>query len=127
MRRAMWRASSKDLTMKTNALRLASAIALGLSAFALPMTEASALDRRVEIVNRTGYTMVEFYASNQDRTTWEEDILGASVLPSGRSVVIDIDDASGYCMFDFKAVFDDGDEVEEFGVNVCEVATFTFE
>lgn len=87
---------------------------------------AAALDRRVTIVNKTGYTMVRFYASHRDARSWEEDIFGNKVLYNGYSVVINIDDGSGYCIFDFKAVFDDGDEVESWGNNVCELSTFTF-
>lgn len=87
---------------------------------------ALALDRRVNIVNKTGYTMMEFYASNVDAKTWEEDILGKHVLESGQSVLINIDDGTGYCLYDFRAVFSDGDEVTKARVNVCEIGTFTF-
>ncbi len=97
--------------------------ALLVLALALP---ASALDRRVRIINNTGYTMVEFYGSNQGTDDWEEDILGANVLPSGSSVMINFDDGTGYCIFDFKAVFEDGDVLTDFGNNVCELATFTY-
>ncbi|MBU9698554.1 hypothetical protein GU927_011940 [Rhodobacteraceae bacterium HSP-20] len=102
---------------------------LGLSALlalatALP---AAALDRRVEIINNTGFTIVEFYGSNTGSDSWEEDILGTDVLPSGSSVVIDFDDRSGYCKFDFRAVFEDGDVLEKGGVNICEIATFTYQ
>ena len=92
-------------------------------ALALP---AAALDRRVRIINNTGYTMVAFYGSNQGTDSWEEDILGNDVLPSGTSVMINFDDGSGYCIFDFKAVFEDGDELTDFGNNVCELSTFTY-
>jgi hypothetical protein len=104
-------------------IRLALATALAI-ATALP---AAALDRRVRIINNTGFTIVEFYGSNTGSDTWEEDILGSDVLPSGSSVVINFDDATGYCMFDFRAVFDDGDVLERGGVNVCETETFTYE
>lgn len=87
---------------------------------------AEAQDRRVRIVNETGYTIVRFYASNVDRDSWEEDILGSSVLPSGRSVMINIDDGSGQCLFDFKAEFDDGDELIRNRINVCEISTYTY-
>ncbi|MFD2174664.1 hypothetical protein [Rhodobacter lacus] len=87
---------------------------------------ASALDRRVRIVNQTGFTMVRFYGSNTGSGSWEEDILGNDVLPSGSSVTIDFDDASGYCKFDFKAVFEDGDELVKNNVNICEISTFTY-
>lgn len=104
-------------------------VTLGLSALlalatALP---AAALDRRVQIINNTGYTIVEFYGSNTGSNSWEEDILGQDVLPSGNSVVINFDDASGYCKFDFRAVFEDGDVLEKGGVNICEISTFTYE
>ncbi len=87
---------------------------------------AEAQDRRVRIVNETGYTIMEFYGSNKGTTSWEEDILGSDVLGSGQSVVVDFDDGTGYCKFDFKAVFSDGDEVVKKNVNVCEIGTFTF-
>lgn len=101
----------------------------GLAALALVAMSgmATAQNRVVEIVNDTGLTMMEFYASNVDRGSWEEDILGADVLPSGYSVDIDIDDGSGQCLFDFRAVFEDGSEADDYRVNVCELATFTYE
>jgi len=101
----------------------AAALVASLVAAAGP---ASALDRRVTIVNKTGYTIVRFYGSNTGADTWEEDILGNDVLPSGQSVTINFDDASGYCKFDFKAIFEDGDELVKQNVNVCEIGTFTY-
>ncbi|GGH52666.1 hypothetical protein GVY41_08645 [Frigidibacter albus] len=93
------------------------------AAMALP---AAALDRRVKIVNQTGYTIVEFYASNTGTSDWQEDILGPDVLPSGSSVMVNIDDGTGYCKYDLLAVFEDGDEVVRSDLNVCEVGTFTY-
>lgn len=87
---------------------------------------AFALDRRVKIVNDTGYVLVEFYGSNKGSDSWEEDILGTDILRSGQSVMIDFDDGTGYCKFDFKAVFDDGDELIRKGVNICEIGTYTY-
>ncbi len=87
---------------------------------------ASALDRRVRIHNQTSFDMYYFYASNTDASTWEEDIFGSSILPAGRYVTINIDDGTGYCLFDFKAVFSDGDEVVSWRNNVCELADFYF-
>ena len=83
---------------------------------------AVAQDRRVRIINDTRHTMVRFYASNSSRTTWEEDILGQRVLPAGQSVMINIDDGSGACLFDFKAVFDDGDVLTRSQVNFCQIS-----
>lgn len=100
--------------------------ALALAILAFGVVEASALDRRVRINNKSSYDIIEFYASNTGSRSWEEDILGRNILPSGNSVVINIDDGSGYCKYDFKAVFEDGDEVVSSDNNVCELSDFNF-
>lgn len=89
-------------------------------------TPAVAQDRRVRIINGTNHTMVRFYASNSSRTSWEEDILGRKVLPAGQSVMVNIDDGSGACLYDFKAVFDDGDELTRGQVNVCQITEYRY-
>lgn len=120
------------------AAALGAALIAGVPAVAAPATAPAATtaapaavalrqDRRVSVVNRTGVTMMEFYASSVGQNNWEEDILGSNVLPSGRSVVINIDDGTGYCQYDLKAVFEDGDEVVKYRVNVCEVSNVTFQ
>jgi len=88
---------------------------------------ADNLNRVVTIINNTGYTIVRFYGSHTDAQGWQEDILGSNVLPSGRSVNINFDDGTGYCIFDFRAEFDDGDVLEKYGVNVCEIPSFTYQ
>lgn len=86
---------------------------------------ADNLNRQVTIANDTDFVMMNFYASNRDSSSWEEDILGNGTIPAHSELLISIDDGTGYCLYDFKAVFDDGDEVEERGVNVCETGRWT--
>lgn len=100
--------------------------ALVLGVLAMSVVGAQALDRRVKIINSSSYDIYEFYASNTGSNSWEEDILGKNILPAGNSVNINIDDGTGYCKYDFKAVFEDGDEVVSADNNVCELAQFTF-
>jgi hypothetical protein len=88
---------------------------------------ADDLDRRVEIVNNTGVTIVAFFGSHVDAKTWEENIFDGNVLPSGRSVVVNFDDGTGYCVFDLRAEFADGDVLEEPDVNICEIGTYTYQ
>lgn len=94
------------------------------AAFALP---AAAADRKVEIINKTGYAITEFFGSNNGTTDWEEDILGADVLPHNASVTIDFEDGTDHCIFDFLVTFEDGDQLKEEDVDVCKVGEFTFE
>lgn len=107
-------------------IQFAAALTLATAAFALTNSAAMALERKVQINNNTSYTIVEFYASNTGTTDWQEDILGSDVLPSGSTVSINIDDGSGYCKFDFLAVFDDGDQLVSSDNNVCELDEFNF-
>lgn len=96
-------------------------VALGVAA-----APANAQDRHVQIINETQGAIVQFFASNVDRPDWEEDILGEAVLPVGQSVNINIDDGSGACVYDFKAVFEDGQELVRNGIDVCTTATYTY-
>ena len=100
--------------------------ALALAILALGAVDAAALDRRVRINNNSSYDIIEFYASNSGTSSWEEDILGRDILPSGSSVVINIDDGSGYCKYDFLAVFEDGEELVKYDNNVCELSQFNY-
>lgn len=100
-----------------------SAIAALLTILATP---AAALDRWVVIVNDTSFDIVEFYGSNTGANTWEEDILGRDLLRAGEKVRVNFDDGTGYCMFDFRAVFEDGDVLVSEKINICEVGTYTY-
>ncbi|MGA0602947.1 hypothetical protein ACO2Q3_19715 [Caulobacter sp. KR2-114] len=87
---------------------------------------AASEDRHVRIINETDHTMVHFYASNVAAKSWEEDILGDSVLKPGDDVKINIDDGTGHCLYDFRAVFDDGKALEKHNINVCEISSYRY-
>jgi hypothetical protein len=87
---------------------------------------ANAADRNVDIVNKTGLTMTQFYASVTNADSWEDNILGSDALENGDTQPVDINDGSGKCVFDFKAVFKGGATAEKRGINVCQISTFTF-
>lgn len=106
--------------------RVVSATLSAAMLLAFSAQNAAALDRWVKIVNNTSFTIVEFYGSHRDAKTWQEDILGQDVLGPGRSVNVNFDDGTGYCKFDFKAVFNDGDVLVKKNVNICEIGTFTY-
>lgn len=106
--------------------RQLTAVAVTSALMALSISSAAALDRRVRINNNTDYDIVQFYASNTGTNDWEEDILGRDILPAGHSLMINIDDGSGYCKYDFLAVFEDDDQVVSNDNNVCELTEFNF-
>ena len=82
-------------------------------------TNADSLNRQVLVHNYSSYSMTKLHASNVQRGGWEEDILGTGILAPGRQVNVNIDDGSGYCRYDLKAVFASGGEVIRWNVDVC--------
>jgi len=101
-------------------------VLLAVATVAVLAAPASAEDRHVKIINETNATIVHFYGSNAGSNSWEEDILGKDVLKPGQSVVINFDDGSGYCLFDFKAEFSDGDVLIRRGIDVCKVGVYRY-
>jgi hypothetical protein len=89
-------------------------------------TTDTAPDRHVRVINETQHVMMHFYASNVEKTSWEEDILGSSVLQPGQSSNINIDDGSGHCLYDFKAVFDDNQSLVRRRVDVCTTRVYRY-
>jgi len=87
---------------------------------------ASAADHRVDIVNKTGMALKHFYASVTSTDSWEEDILGRDILEDGESFEADINDGSGKCKYDFKAVFENGQYLIQKNIDVCTVTTYTY-
>lgn len=84
------------------------------------------MNRRVRIHNNTGWTMLRFYASDSRITSWQEDMLGRSTLAAGRSIMMNIDDGSGACLYDFRAEFTNGQVLTRFNVNVCRIADYYY-
>ncbi|NBZ87234.1 hypothetical protein [Stagnihabitans tardus] len=112
--------------MNFKAILLAGVAALSLSACVETTTyTTSSANKHVLVINNSGKTVREFYGSNAGSDSWEEDILGSDMLASGSSVDINFEDGSGYCTFDFKAVFTDGSSVVEPGIDVCSVSSVT--
>lgn len=97
-----------------------------LAAIVVFCGQAEALDRRVRIVNESKQAIISFFGANVGVRDWPESLLGGDALKPGASVVLDLEDGSGYCRFRFRAIFDDGVELVRQSVNVCEVGTYRY-
>jgi hypothetical protein len=82
-------------------------------------------NRRVRIVNQSSSAIRYFYASNVDRGTWERDILGPMVIAPGYYVNVNIDDGSGHCLYDLRAVLADNRQAVRYRFNVCTNSSWT--
>jgi hypothetical protein len=101
-----------------------------LTAFALTTLlalPALAQERRVRIHNNTDITLYHFYSTNSGAENWGNDVMGASTLPPGAAMTLNFDNNHGYCVFDFRAVFEGGQELTRGGVNVCELSDYAYE
>jgi hypothetical protein len=101
---------------------------IGAAVVALAATAAYAQENRnVRVHNDTGVTLTHLYSTNSGQADWGSDILGADVIASGESVVVDFDDGTDACLFDVKARFADGDEMQLRQINVCRATDITFD
>ena len=93
-------------------------------AFLISISAAQAQDRRIRLINESSQRIEEFHASNVNRRGWEEDILGRRVLNPGQSIVINLNDGTGQCRFDFLTVMANGTKIEKRNVDVCRLETY---
>ncbi len=90
-------------------------------------SQTFAYDRTVTFENKSSSTVVEIYGSNTGTGDWEEELLEGEKLEPNKSVDINFNDGTGYCMFDFLIVFEDQTEMEEERFNTCDYGTLTIE
>ncbi|MEO0758401.1 MAG: hypothetical protein AAFY78_16195 [Cyanobacteria bacterium J06648_16] len=77
--------------------------------------------------NETTANLLQFYASPVTSDSWEDDLLAEEEpLVVGETLNVVIPDDGRGCMYDIKGIFADGDEVEEFGVDICDLGTYTY-
>jgi hypothetical protein len=67
-----------------------------------------------------------FYASPSSVGNWEEDILGDDILYPDSTIRVSVDDNRESCLYDFKAVFENGAESTHYGINICDLSSYTF-
>lgn len=112
------------LGMVAGVLALATGLA-GCEDMATTTPIGVSYDRNVLVNNQTGETVWRLYGSRSTTNSWEEDILGANVLPNGQSVRVNFNDGTGSCVFDFRFELRSGRVIEDYGINVCQVASYT--
>ncbi|MDX2216149.1 MAG: hypothetical protein SFY66_22985 [Oculatellaceae cyanobacterium bins.114] len=81
------------------------------------------------VENFTDYTLLEFYVSPTDVSTWEEEaekLQGDSVAPGDVREIV-VDDSRSDCFYDVRGVFDQGPPIDENQVDLCiDEGTYTY-
>jgi len=104
----------------TRRLRLAVLSLSGLLAAVPAMAE----QQKFKLINKSGYTLVRFYATPSNTDDWGRDIFGDATLASGYSSYVTVPGNSSQCVYDFKMIFSDDDVVVD-TINLCQTATYT--
>lgn len=97
-----------------------------IAGVALSASSAFAEGRDMRIVNQTGFEIIEFYRLHKGETDWGDDLLQGESIGGEAERLLDLDDGSGYCLFSFRVLFDDGEELVSEDINICDLAMFTY-
>lgn len=90
-------------------------------------TAAMAEDLSFVLTNLTSSDINEFYVSHSGTSEWEENLLSGAYLPAGNEVEVWITDGRSVCHYDIQAVFADGDVLEEYDLDLCDLGSYTFQ
>jgi hypothetical protein len=105
---------------------------LAIAALSLPLVSllapsALADKNDFQVLNNTGIDITELYLSDSSLDSWNNDILDRDVLEGGDAIRVNFADmSSDRCLYDIRAVFADGQEVEDYRLNVCENDNYKF-
>ncbi|HEY9620426.1 MAG TPA: hypothetical protein V6C78_08655 [Crinalium sp.] len=103
-----------------------------ISALTIPVLAATAQTAlagksNFRVYNDSSSTVRELYVSDSRYDSWDNDILGRDVLPSGSDIQVVFSDRSPRsCLYDIRAVFEDGQVLEDYQINVCTNTEYTF-
>lgn len=101
---------------------IAAFVAFALAAASPASASDDGKDRKVTVENLSSQSINYLYASPVTSTTWEEDLLGQTVIVSAASKVANLDNGTNECNYDLKIVMANGKEYIHRGVNICVVA-----
>ena len=76
------------------------------------------------LVNNTGYTIFKVNVSAASTNSWEEDILGSTVLMNGESLNVTFN-VGNQQYWDIQAIFEDGSGIAWYNIDRLSVARVT--
>src|SRR5690349_796530 len=93
--------------------------AAAISAAVIGSAQAGTQD--FDLVNNSGRTIERIFVSRVSTNSWENDVLGRFVLPSGYTKHVSFSPDYRGCHFDVKVVFRDGSSLIDWNVDLCRV------
>lgn len=110
-------------SLLSRVLRLAFAVVLALGLM-VPVAHAQ-FSKKIVVIDRSSQPIQELYSTPTGDPDWGHDLLGSGIIGVNRYRIIDVEDGSPTCFYDFKAVMADGQEAFHYHVNACAVDEWT--
>ncbi|WP_428524398.1 hypothetical protein [Roseibium sp.] len=106
------------------ALTLVSAALCSAAATILP---AKAEDLEFLLINESNAAITGFFVSPASSNDWQNNLMSGAPLGAGYETDIYIQDGLATCVYDIRADFSDGEQLEDYGLDLCELGSYTFE
>ncbi|WP_419904562.1 hypothetical protein [Kiloniella sp.] len=88
---------------------------------------ASAEDLEFLLSNQSSSPIIAFHVSSASSGEWESNLMEGGILDSGYEIDVLIADGMETCEYDIRADFEDGEVVEDYDLDLCELGSYTFE
>ncbi len=108
--------------MNTKSIKMAVVGTLAAAATsAMVVGSAQAGTQDFDLVNNSGRTIERIFVSSVNTDSWENDVLGRFILPSGYTKHVTFSRHYPGCEFDVKVMFRDGSSLTDWSVDLCRV------
>ena len=100
----------------------------GMAALALLASAMPAMAQTVEftVINNSSVDLHYFYTTPSTEESWGEDLLAElGVLESGYEATATIGDGSDECIYDFKFLGENGEELIVPAIDICTLDSYT--
>ena len=102
-------------------------MALALALVVSTVGVAFAEDLDFTLINGSNSDVVAFHVSHAGTGSWEENLIAGGFLPSGNELGIQIADGRSTCVYDILTEFADGQKLEDYGLDLCELGSYTLQ
>ena len=100
--------------------------ALGALALLAAVQPVAAQDVNFTLINNSSQSLHYFYTNPSNTDEWGEDLLGETgTLEPGYESNVFIGDGSDQCLYDFRFETAEGNLLEVYEVDICELESYT--
>lgn len=103
---------------------LTKTVAAALTATTLSIAPAAAEDLVFNLVNMTDSPLTGLYVSHAGTSKWEENLLEGAYLDTESEVDVTIADGQDVCVYDVRSELEDGNTLEDYGIDLCELGEY---